>query len=428
MIFIVRLQYGIQSKRMPIQAITTRPAFHLYLVIILLVFSCIATLFFEAGCDLDEPTSPGQLVSLEDKQAFTPDIMIDKDGDAHIIWRGGDWQLWYAKLSTIGTYLVPPKQLTDSTDIRFPKMAIDLAGTIHIVAQSKDYTSFLIYYQVSNDGSEVTSNAFRMFNNLTVLEEDYRWPCIALNPTTQLPVVASQTYVHVNEALGELASYFRYAITVVPLNAKGDPIIAERWDPYVFYSGREFEEERAKYPAIAVDSAGKIHCAWEHKEPDWLGYAIAHATFSQHFLEVSPERMVNQSKGGPEISSDGEFVDIVWTTTDGSVEWARINQSGLVSGSAVVSDLNSLAERPTIDSGFGRVICAWTDNRKNVSQIYSREVIPIHPPDILISPSNAFNVSLKIRSENRVDYVWQENSTRVNQIYYDSLELDGEEN
>ena len=353
----------------------------------------------------------------EDQAGYDPDIAMDRFGNAHVVWRGADWNLWYAVIGPDETFEVPPIVIHEGGKIRYPRIAVDSEGAAHVVVQSWITPPGAIgYYRVSDNGNTVYANSFRMFPELQFHDGEYWLPSISINPITQQPVVASEVHL-VPKIDAPDGTDYRDSITVVSLDANGDPIIETRWNAY-YYVSLNVPAERAQYPDVAVDHLGRTHVVWEHKDPEWVGYAVGYShEDSDLWFEISPERTVKHTFGGPEISrGDGE-VNVTWADVAGSVFRERIDHDGNVNAFSSVSDMEAQAARPNIASGSSSVVCAWQDARDpSLSQIVTRRVIPSEPPDLQLTCG--VNVALDIRDFETVDYVWQDDRSGLTQVYY----------
>jgi WD40 repeat protein len=366
--------------------------------------------------DTDTPT-PTPTTELQDPAGYTPDIDIDPSGNAHIVWRGSDWRLYYAKIAPDMTYAIAPK-LIYSPYIRSPKVAVDSQGNAHIVAQPRNTTIVVVYLKVDTAGTVELLQLVKMFPNLVIHEEDYQWPTIAINPVTDLPVVAAESHIVRNmRPRPYQAPYYRDSIVVIGLQADGQINLSSRWEAFKRESGSIFFNG-ARYPDITVDASGQTHCIWEMKDDGWSGYSVAYATSEASYMEIPAQRDARHLYGGPEIDSDGNNVDVVWCDTSYTPMWARLSGGAIVARSAI-GNVSAAASRPNVASGFGSVVGSWSDSRDGGSHLYTQRCLPIDLGDIHVSTGT--NAAVAMRNADTADYAWQDNITGTWKIYYNRV-------
>ncbi|MCA9440245.1 MAG: hypothetical protein KC964_05505, partial [Candidatus Omnitrophica bacterium] len=224
-------------------------------------------------------------LSPEGEAGFTPDVKIDFNGSAHVVWRAGDNNIWYAKLDENGAFVVPSYNLDVGTNFRDPRIAVDHLGRAHIITQRSSNQLTLLYVRVGSDGEKELMKGVRPFPNwplreIEVTDAEYLWPEITFDPVTQRPLVVCEAHLFANLPYDPnfpevpQGPNYRDSITVVPIDENGAPVINDRWDAYVDQRNYDEAFERAKYPDVEVDSDGLINCVWRHAEPEWTSGGI----------------------------------------------------------------------------------------------------------------------------------------------------------
>lgn len=406
------------------------------------------------------PTCPpdGIQVSPFGQNAFVPDMAIDGQGNTHIVWRvgTGSGALWYCRLyhplaGQGDIYAVTPRQLLAS-NVAIPRIAADSQGRAHIVFQRPlGSTDFLGYVRVDSATGDpaILTRAIKIFPNWppqhgTQASSDYQWPCIAVNPLTDQPVVAAecdlQASVPIDPLYPEIKFYwYRYSLTAVELDGNGDPILETRWDAWQ-NPNRSVIFVNAQFPDLTVDSRGYSHMVWLHRDPFWttgnFGIAYSNSLIKPDWYEISDQRnLFTSSTLGPEISTDKDefhrdYFDVTWANTQtGVTHWQRLDDTGFLwNHNAPMPQTNFsvappgiFSANPNIGSGSGVVYVTYTDQTQG-NHLFTRRVQPrlVYPGDdrpILLSCGSTFNSCVDVgyvESENDsahwTDFVWRESN------------------
>lgn len=354
------------------------------------------------------------------EQGFTPDIAIDHLGRAHVIWRDFSRHLWYARIVAGNVFDVTPVKVSTST-FQSPRLAVDGLGRAHVVAQraAAGEQNFLTYARVI-DGQLDFVKAFRMFD-LTLLSAQYVWPAISTDPANR-PVIAAETHVQgqfddpTNPYGGQ--TVYREGITIVPLDEAGNPVYAELWDGYYSWH-RTLPPLIAKQPDVVVDSQGRAHCAWLHKETAWSGWGIGYAHQDMPrgtFYELADNRDAASTLAGPELALRGNnIIEAVWKTVANRALAQSVDRSGSLLGfNRFVCDADAVVNLPEIGASIAATVVAWLDDRDPAGRrIYAR-TIPGPERDKLIVCDGG-TVTVDARGEDGADFAWQGPG---NVIYY----------
>lgn len=354
-----------------------------------------------------------------------PDMAADRFGRVHVVWQGPDSFIWYSQVGADGKVSVPATKVYGVVKAGPPRIAVDREGDAHVVFTLPGGEFKGVMYIKLSGGNLVRANAFQMFppNGLFEIEQD-SWPSIAINPVTQLPVVAADVTTSYTVQFGfpfpiPVTVWNEYVRTV-SLDAAGKP--ANYFSAY-FLDRIPSPQFRAEYSSVAVDSLGTIHVVWVHRDPQWNGWSVGYARSGDDaWVEIANSRNVSGLSGRPRIiAGEGSNVDVVWATTDGATIWQEMNHKGETTvDDTVVSQPGAKGRWPGIASGFGELICAWADSReKSSTQIYTRSLFDVAAEvNISESPATAFNSVVAVPSKDRLAYAWQDTRSGTNQIYY----------
>ena len=155
-----------------------------------------------------------------------PDMAADQSGRIHVVWQDPTLGLMYAQVGPDGTITAPATSMYPSHGYAFPHIAVDSAGDAHLIATTTGFTG-LIYVKVSG-GKSVALNAFfiepTLADNVTDLS-----PSIAINPVTQLPIVAAEVQSELDEYNGDpfdpgFVPVYSTFIASVGLDGGGNPV------------------------------------------------------------------------------------------------------------------------------------------------------------------------------------------------------------
>ena len=385
-------------------------------IAVLLTAACVQS---PASTDLCSSLSDALLIS----PGAGPDAAADTLGNINVVWQDPADGIMYAQVGPNGTVTVPATSLYKSTGDGFPHVAVDSAGDCHIIASSASFSG-LIYLKVSG-GKLATLNAFYMDPTISDWELDSS-PAVAINPRTQLPVVVAEVQTYLDEWEGiwypvEVPVYSSF-IASVALDSGGNPVpgsIFEAW----YDLETATPDYDASYPSVAVDNSGVTHVVWIYQDPDLTGPTVAYANPAwTYYVEIAEKPNVSGLEGRPIIirGYDGNL-DVVWSTTDGSVVWTQLNPEGLITvDNLTVSQPEAKASWPVLASASGQLVCSWTDGREGAnSQIYARSLLDTVPEcDVSQSPGSASFGAVAIDSSGNAAYVWQDERSGSAQLYF----------
>jgi WD40 repeat protein len=386
---------------------------------------------------LDNDQYPAKLVSPEGQNASVPDVAIDSEGNAHIIWKANN-NLWYTKIDKDYQVVVPAKEIyrSSSSAVLVPRIAVDKAGVVHVVHATTSRT--ILNYVRIEDGVYKMSRAFQIYPSTTYNNQVYDWPAIAITPSGQ-PIVVAEGRVYDDATPAPNGINF---IATVELDGEGRPILETRWAPF----SRKFGVAFGSYsfdgygrPDLAYDSTGNLHVVWRHKEdakgaapdPAWTTWSVVHARKGlkwkgKFYHEISLDRNVLMTYGGPQIASSGaRQMDIVWCSTANAMYWQRIESNGDPVNLGGVGPqeptlLSSFARYPEVTGGFGKTFFGWMyeDRSGAPVQIYSSNTSDLTAARSVSDSEGATSFErMAARSASAADYVWKEGAG----VYYRSL-------
>jgi len=285
------------------------------------------------GAYVTDISGPSMLTPYEDCDSLHPQIAVDSDGNAHIVWIDerceGYQHLFYKMVSFSGDTLIDDTDLTPEVDwihfVRKPMVAVDPEGCVHIVFHGWDESGNSETYYTKIDPSLVLEDP--EFNiGASASDED-----ITVIPETMISTVDGTIsvapdvavdrfgYVHVVWRDGYCDSdnelhYLKMdgdGVILVPDTTVTDGLCAP------WYCG----EYR-----VAVDSDGNAHIVYEDyagTSADEIFYTMVNGTDGSTLIDdtmITPDDGCRSLK--PEIAVDSEDkVHVVWQDKrDGSLE------------------------------------------------------------------------------------------------------------
>ncbi|MBK7494930.1 MAG: hypothetical protein IPI28_05855 [Candidatus Omnitrophica bacterium] len=368
-------------------------------------------------------------------------MATDRFGSSHIVWRNGSQQIWYARIGSDFAVEVVPKAILTGKGSRDPKIAVDPWGNAHIVTVpfSADSQTFLTYMKVNRQGNAIITQSFVIFDTWPdrleqIADPRYTWPSIAYDITKSRPVIIAEVHLTAQLPIDPLDPnspkrfFFRDTITTVPIDAAGNPIRGERWEPYFEFAMDTDPADRAKYPDIAIDKNGVIHATWWHKEPDWSNGGVAYRTkLMPNWIELTGVRQVrNSATVGPEITvKDNGYADVAWTTYPaGKVIHQRVKDGAFVGGNTQVNGVNSSAKSPNIGSATGTVVSVWSDDLDG-SHLWAARTVILDASQRIIQCAGTGNYGIDSRANGFFDIVWQDGRHPTPAIYYTTRRFTG---
>jgi len=204
-------------------------------------------IYYTRSADKGLTWSAAQRLTWNSGGSYNANLAIDGSGTIHVVWDDdtpGNFEIYYRRSSDGGATWSAAKRLTwNSGESRFPAIAIDGSGTIHIVWDDNTPGSAEIYYKGSTDGGSTWSPAKR----LTWTSGGSYDAVLAIESSNTIHVV-----------------WFDFTPGNVELYYKRSSDGGATWSA----ASRLTSNSGGSYcPAIARDGSDAIHVVWEDQTP-----------------------------------------------------------------------------------------------------------------------------------------------------------------
>ncbi len=297
------------------------------------------------------------------EDSFTPDVAVGSDGSSHVVWKA-DSRVYYMRVGGDGTLIQDKRELYGTVPVAAPRIAVDSAGHAHVVCMAVGWPAF-IYVEVDANGNKLYHKAVTVAFTHTVgtTDHQYNWPSVAMDPTTDLPVVIAD---HHFTLLG-VPDYYFEQVTAVRLDGNGGSLGSEH-----MYSRHTAgtPEYQADFPDVTVDDNGRVHAAWTCRESDGK-YRIRCRYWDEGGERTISDVPVDANSRVSMCSTDGR-VHVAWTGTAG-IYYTRLASAGLteVNDTLVSSPGAAVSGAPDICGGKG-IHVVWPDVRNGNRDVYYR--------------------------------------------------------
>jgi hypothetical protein len=271
---------------------------------------------------------------------------------------------------------------------------VDASGHVHIVAVLDTHLG-LVYIQLGTAGQLVLDDVVRdpTLASAGVVWE-YHWPAIAVTPGTNDPVVAASVLRRRETVVGGPAGNWDARIEyelnplVAPYPAGDTQISVTQYAEYImayplsraagatlkrvqFASQTQVSEGLAELatPSVAVDSAGRIHCAWRRNVSG--GTAMSQVVYAREDQVGSPgpRNLSGGYEGGwggrPAVVYDpaGDRLHVAWRHASalGAIRYARVKPAdGTCELDLTASPVDAVPRGdPAVAVGGGLVHLLW---------------------------------------------------------------------
>jgi len=256
-------------------------------------------IFYRKSTDAGATWTPSQRLTWNWGTSSNGDVAVDPSGHLHVVWYDstpGNPEIYYKKSTDGGTTWTPNQRLTWTPEYsRYPAMAADSSGCLHLAWEDLSSGLSDMYYKKSTDGGATWTASRR----ITWTSSDYFEPAIAVDSSNSPHVVWNagppgneEVYYRKNTDGGATWA----ASQNLSLNSGGSycPAIAVGpadnlhlvWFDYtpgnaeIYYKkgsadgGAWASNQRITWtsgnsmsPAVAVDSWGVIHVVWDDNTP-----------------------------------------------------------------------------------------------------------------------------------------------------------------
>lgn len=397
-----------------------------------------------------------------------PDVAVDRFGYAHVVWSERvsipslKQSIWYTKIGPENTVLVHPKVIFDLDLAAYPSIAVDSKGHAHVVfntlpSVALDQYTPLIYVHINEDG-DVVEQSVPKIGNLQFWDAlYYERPSIAMDPTRDLPTVATMVLHRKQNGF----SYIRVeGINVFDLDEYGEILAGSQWWARFRDDLDPFGTRMALDPDLTVDSNGKGHVVWENwslesGRPSGVQYAIEGDDHLNPPRLLVPDGTLIHGVSGPDIDAafGSPFVDVTYSDIQGEIHWIRLNTSGNTAiPDNVISDRGddgfpkAVGRRPRVVSAVQNASpneyyasFVWEDSRgsdstTSITNLYSRTYKSFQGPTYAPEPVQYCDVAVAPTARNpsqmsadlflppdKIDVVWREPTDSPYGVHYHRL-------
>ncbi|HEX78297.1 MAG TPA: hypothetical protein G4O03_07850 [Dehalococcoidia bacterium] len=333
-------------------------------------------------------------------------LAIDTQDCLHLVWRES-WDIFYASKSIDASWS-PIVNVSQTGEARLPDMAVDGAGTVHVVWLDGSVSEFsgLLY------AAKPLGNAWSSPITLSVGQAGY--PAIAVDSEEGLHLVWDDVLPPFDSRQIFYATKPKGGTWSTPTNVSETTGGSQR-------------------PHLVIDDGGCLHLIWETMvKPLWGNWApdIFYATKpSGGSWSVAN---ISQSSGDsrePHLAADAEGLPhIVWQEDMGDGNWDILYAAMALDGSwskVNISGNPGFSFRPVIAvDGRGKPHVAWDDKSlDNWEVLYATR-----PPQGWSPPQNLSDNSgsslwpvLVVDAEDNLHVLWSDDTPDNREIFYRSL-------
>lgn len=337
----------------------------------------------------------GELRLTQDAEDSTqPCVAMGPDGSSHVAWIANT-KLEYMRVDRAGKTLVPKQEIYAFVPASFPRIAVNASNHAYVVCQINSLIG-IICVEMDDTGRKLYHKLLYI-NAPGMLDTQYSWPDIAIDPTTGLPVAMADYHFTIPAGPDQIV----YVPYLGPVTIPGSPaylvenMVALRLDSQAlvksrmnfFYQGSpSYIADLATMPAVAVDQSSRVHGVWNHRENGKYQIAYRHGD-ATNFWVISDSPVTATSR--PAIAYDGRELHVAWANASG-VRYAALNPSApTLSNGTILLDIgdspasSSLARvvgNPGIAADPVRTYLVWSDARTANRQIYLQTIVRSEAP------------------------------------------------
>lgn len=125
-------------------------------------------LFYKKSTNLGTSWGPRQRLTYTSGDSYAPEVAVDSSNRVHVVWDEYDYgagndEIFYKRSNDGGNTWLPPQRLTwNATNSRFPDIAVDGSGHVHVVWYDAAGGNEEIFYKRSTDGGQTWGSLQRL--------------------------------------------------------------------------------------------------------------------------------------------------------------------------------------------------------------------------------------------------------------------------
>jgi hypothetical protein len=322
-------------------------------------------IYYKKSTDGGSTWMASQRLTVNSGDSEVPAVSVDSYSHVHVVWGDnmpGNEEIYHKKSTNGGATWMTSQRLTWNLGVsRFPDIAADSSGNLHVVWYDNTPGFAEIYYRKSTNGGATWMTSRR----LTWSSYGSYWPAIAVDAYGNVHVVWSSIISWNNEI------YYKKST-----NGGATWMTSRRltWNSGYSYS-----------PDMAVDSSGNVHVVWYDNTPG--NYEIYYRMSTDKGSTWMTTQRLTRNSGASEfpaiaVDSYGS-VHVAWYDNTpganvGDIFYKKSTDGGLtwMTSKRLTWDPYGDSEMPAValDSS-GNVHVVWYDDTPGNYEIYYRKYV-----------------------------------------------------
>jgi len=358
---------------------------------LLISFVLISTV--SCSCDRS-PTNDGnnnhydpRNVSRNEGKSLAASLAVDDIGNVHLVWcdsAPGNWEILYSTKELGGNWSEPVNISNTADESKFPRIAIDPSGNLHVVWEEWNYEDgwVSIFYSMKQQGGNWTTPI--KISNSSLL------PDIEIDGSGNVHVTwMGWVSYRMKSAEGvwmPKEDVFQFgANPAIAVSNQGDVHIVCDEGMFggnnIFYSTKPFGSSWTEYvnisessacswaPDIAVDD-GNVYAAWKEAKPgvDQVFFRIYSSNGSWSQIDSLPDIVGEATGPWVTIAAKDGSLHFLWEARVGDIIGENVdiyykarNRDGSWSESVNISNTGGAGEAKMIADEYGSLHIVWQD-------------------------------------------------------------------
>jgi hypothetical protein len=298
--------------------------------------------------------------------SWAPNLAVDSRDNVHIFWReqgSSGLDVWYTKLDTAGETLIEPHMVVDAMGTNFdwllPAVGVDHKDNLHLVWDQHDNYTGIHYTKLDDEGNILVEDVYLSWQG-----NDARSASLAIDGW-------GNVHIPWSDARGTPASY---ELVYSKLDNNGNTLVDN------ISLTPEPDGKNSRVPDVVVDSEGNVHICFIDNRSESGGWDVWYTKLDNggEFL-IEPRNLAPTptSAGAPNFAIDcWDTLHLVWPDFDtglglhGSLPYVKMATDG-----SIVDTLNLVPDPSAgwcdvTSSSNANVSVAWKDYRNGTEDVY----------------------------------------------------------